>query len=266
MTRALGVLDLLRVAPFYAAGAAVACGLKLFYSRAGAEDLDWVLAPTSRLVELISDARFEKERHVGWISHTHGIIVGPSCAGINFLIIALATFFFTLIHRFRRAAHRCAWLGLSLALAYALTLAANALRIAATIQLYRMDIYGEVITVERVHRAEGTVIYCLSLLLAYLTVERALAWWQGDRGSRSLGSALAPLAWYLAIGVGLPLANRAYSDDAGRFLEHSGMVILICLVLATAGAGIAIATRRMTGGRTGRADPAGPGGARAPGC
>ncbi|MGH7339284.1 MAG: exosortase K, partial [Candidatus Rokuibacteriota bacterium] len=70
-----------RTTPFLGLGLLVAWGLKSLFSRAGADDLGWILAPTCRLAELLSDVEFEREFGAGWVDHTHRMIVGASCSG-----------------------------------------------------------------------------------------------------------------------------------------------------------------------------------------
>src|SRR6266581_9094745 len=62
--------------------------LKLYYSTATVNQLRWILAPTTLLVELISRTRFEFESHAGYISSDHTFLIAGSCAGVNFLITA----------------------------------------------------------------------------------------------------------------------------------------------------------------------------------
>src|SRR5262245_28542399 len=62
--------------------------LKLYYSAASANQLRWILAPTTALVELVSGASFEFESHAGYMSGDRSFLIASSCAGVNFLITA----------------------------------------------------------------------------------------------------------------------------------------------------------------------------------
>ncbi|RPJ08177.1 MAG: exosortase K, partial [Deltaproteobacteria bacterium] len=156
----------------YALGIAIAAGLKYYYSQASSEDLHWVLAPTVRLVELLGGIRFEREWNEGFINHAHRMIIGPSCAGVNFLVIAFSTLFFSFAYRLRGVRKKLLWLAISLVMAYLLALGVNAFRIMAAIHLKEVDIYGEWITPARVHRIEGTLVYFFFLFLIYLGGKR----------------------------------------------------------------------------------------------
>jgi exosortase K len=232
------------------AGLVIAWALKSFYSHAGAEDLSWLLSPTCRLAGLVSGIDFEREPGTGWISHTHRMIVGSSCSGMNFLIVSFLTIFCSSVHRARSHAARCLWLGASLGIAWTLTITTNAARILLAIHLYSMDIYGGLLTPARAHRAAGTVVYCLSLLLGYITVDWMFGRFGNPEGARRAPSVLVPLGWYLGVAVGLPLVNRAWQQDTGRFLEHSALVVSVCLLVAVAALGARMAT--LAGGARGR--------------
>jgi exosortase K len=223
---------------FYSLGIAIAIGFKYHYSRAGSEDLQWVLAPTIRLLEWIGGIHFDWETGAGFINHAYHIIVGPSCAGINFLTIAFSTLFFSFAYRLGSNRLKLVWLGISLCMAYAVTLGVNALRILGAIYLYRADLYGGWVTQARVHRIEGTLIYFFFLILVYIAGEKVasrLALRRRKTGkedlARSARKSLIPFFWYILFALGIPLLNMAHKRDVHRFLEHGFLVISVCLSL-----------------------------------
>ncbi len=65
-----------------------ALGMKLFYSTSSPDNLRWILAPTTRLVEFASGWTFTFESHAGYMSSDHSFLIAASCAGVNFLITA----------------------------------------------------------------------------------------------------------------------------------------------------------------------------------
>src|SRR6476646_201166 len=67
---------------------AAAAALKQFYSTASANELRWVLWPTSRLTELVTGTHFTFEPYAGYMSSDRGFLIASACAGINFLIMA----------------------------------------------------------------------------------------------------------------------------------------------------------------------------------
>jgi len=135
----------------------IALGLKYHYSRAGGDDLVWILSPTARLVEYISGIEFESEAHTGYVNREYRIIIAPSCAGINFLIMVFCMAVFSSIHLIKHSWSKIFWSAASLVCAYSLTVTVNSLRIIASIYSYNADIYFGWFTPARVHRLQGIV-------------------------------------------------------------------------------------------------------------
>ena len=228
----------------------IACGIKYHYSKAGSDALIWILAPTAGLVEKISRIPFEYEALTGFVNSAQRIIIAPSCAGVNFLIIAFCMATFCGLHRFRQPEHKLFWLMISAINAYALTLVVNTLRIILSIHMYRVDIYGAWITPLRVHRLAGIVIYFFFLCLFYMIMNKGLrrlllknnTKQTGDTRSGPSRSAhlrwpsitMTPLIWYALITLGVPLVNAAYLGNSARFAEHLGMVISGCAIVIAA--------------------------------
>src|SRR5262249_20942404 len=48
-----------------------AAALKYFYSTASVNQLRWILAPTTRMVEIVTGDRFQFESHAGYINSNH---------------------------------------------------------------------------------------------------------------------------------------------------------------------------------------------------
>jgi exosortase K len=228
----------------YALGLALAYGLKRFYAQAGAEELHFVLVPSCLLASLLGGIELSAEAGAGFISHAHHVVVGPACAGVNFLLVCFLALFFPLAERFARGGgpgsaswRRLAWLLASAAVAYLAALLTNALRIVVAVQLFGLAIYGEHLTPEGLHRLAGIVIYCGALLGLYMGAEALLARaaQSGPRGAIArLARRLVPLGIYLGVTVGIPILTRAYRLDAGRFLAHTGFVVATVLVLGLA--------------------------------
>lgn len=65
-----------------------ALALKLYYSAASANQLRWILAPTTALVELVNGRSFAFESNAGYLSDDRSFLIAPACAGVNFLITA----------------------------------------------------------------------------------------------------------------------------------------------------------------------------------
>jgi len=197
----------------------LALGTKAFYSHAGADELLWVLAPSAWLARFVGGIDLVYEQGAGFISHTHHMVVGSSCAGVNFLVICLLCLYFSFA---TRVPNKARWLLYSGLISFAGTIAANGLRIVVSARLWSADIYGGEMTPELVHRLVGVAIYYASLLSIYLVVESRI----GQRAST-----MAPLAWYLGISLGIPLAGRVYGEAPPGFVAHAAWVLTVALLL-----------------------------------
>jgi exosortase K len=221
----------------------LAVGLKYHYSKADSEDLDWILRPTAELVEQISGIPFEKEAHAGFLSYAHRIVIAPACAGINFLIVAFCMAAFAGLHCIQNQRLKWLWLGGSLITAYGLTVLVNAVRIVLSIYSYDAGIYSGWITLERMHRLQGVVIYFFVLCLFYRIITTVLPFTRKKPGLgreeparadafRAAPAGPVPLFWYALITLVIPVLNGAISKDAARFVEHAAILVLGCVAVS----------------------------------
>ena len=148
--------------------------LKLHYSAAAAEDLRWILWPTSRAVGLLSGATFEFEPGAGYLSRERLFLIEKSCAGVNFMIAALGMIGFTFSREATGPGPGATIVARSLALAYAAAVLVNAARILVAMHLASADLASGWWTEDRVHRLEGIAVYFAGLLLLDLA-QRAFA-------------------------------------------------------------------------------------------
>lgn len=226
---------------FYLFIAGAAYALKAHYSRAGADDLAWILAPTAFLVETLSGIGFAAESGAGYFSPDRAFLIAPACAGVNFLIIAFCMAAVAGIHRFSSAGRKSGWILLSAVTALGTTLAVNTARIIISIGLYRADMYGGAVTPERIHRIGGVAVYFLFLYLLFAAISRILDRASGSpdgEGRRRFAVSLWPLFWYLAVSLGVPIANHAYRTAPDRFLEHALAVLGVSVGVFLAARGV----------------------------
>ena len=201
-----------------------ACGLKAAYSTAGARELAWVLGPSCWVARRLGGVQLAWEAGAGWISHQPRMVVGPACAGVNFMVVAWLALFFSQQAHCVGMRRKFAWCCASLLAAYGATLATNGLRIVLAAHLYGADIYAGWFTRERLHRLLGVVLYCSALLGACRAAEACVSS-QAPRRTSSLR--LAPFYWYAAVVIGVPLANRACVRDPVRFAEHAVLTLAV---------------------------------------
>lgn len=232
---------------FYAIGLVAAFALKLYYSRANIDDLDWILAPTAWWVQLLCGITFKKEPGVGYLNHNYEFVIAPVCAGINFMIIALTTLIFSFIHHMKTVKSRVIWLIMSFVIIYPYTILVNSLRIIPSIYLLQMDFYRGWLTPERVHSMEGTLVYFVSLLFLYHIADRAVKKFTRRTLPESAGEADShkpahytvlkwslPVFFYFSVTLGIPFLNGAYGNDSVKFLEHAMIVSGVCFCVIAA--------------------------------
>lgn len=202
-----------------------ALALKSYYSTATPDELRWILAPTTVLVELLSGRSFEFESYTGYMSSDHRFVIAVPCAGVNFLLTAFLMICLRRLWRDRFQGVSWRFLPIAVVMAYAATLIANTTRICVALEMQRRAVEVSWLTGNQLHRLEGIVIYFGFLLLLFMLLERM------DVGeSRRL--LLLPLLIYYATTLGIPLLNGAYRQPA--FWEHFAFVIMLpAILLAT---------------------------------
>jgi exosortase K len=215
----------------------LAVGLKYTYGHSTSEDLVWILGPTASLVEFMTGMRFVKEVNIGYICADQQVAIVQACAGINFMIAAFCMTAITMIYHTKRKGYFPFCILAAFAAAYGFTLGVNSLRIIVSVYLYRADIYTQLITLERVHRIAGIVVYFAGLCLVYFAVRRISgrfdsfgAHRENDEGrsfKNNLILCCVPLFWYLMIALALPFLNSASGKTPALFWEHAWTVFAV---------------------------------------
>ncbi len=216
---------------FYLIGLMIIFGIKYYYSKAGSNELEWILAPTAWWVRIISGIPFEREPDVGYINHQFRFIIAPSCSGVQFMIISFATLIYSYVHRMKTLRRGFGWLTFSLGASYLFTILVNGVRIMIAIHLpiylYEINIHYEWITPEKLHTLIGIVVYFTSLFLIY-HIAGYLSMKIAGMDERTPDSMIPPLFWYFAIALGIPFLNRAYENNGRNFVEYALLMIAVC--------------------------------------
>lgn len=210
---------------------ASAFALKLGYSRAGADELAWVLVPSGWLAVHVGGLDLAWEPLAGFIGHHPRLVVGPPCAGVNFLVVAWLATFFASQGALVGARKKLAWWGATLAIAYVATIGTNAVRIVLATHLQDAPIYTSLITKARVHRLLGVVLYC-GVLVALCRATSARV--RGALAARSFATHLSWFGWYVGVALLLPIANRAFVRDPAGFAEHAAFTLAAGFVVLSA--------------------------------
>lgn len=146
---------------------AVVVAGKQYIRGASAADLDWLLAPTTKLVSLVTGARFVAAPGVGYIDRDLGFAIAPVCAGLHFLLAAVLALAIGWAPRMVTWRAMAAHLAGAMAAAYAATLAINTVRIAIAIAMHAHQLGGD-----ELHRLEGVVVYLGGLCALYARSRR----------------------------------------------------------------------------------------------
>lgn len=221
-----------------------ALALKQYYSNAGVNELRWILAPTTLIVELVTGSSFEFESHAGYMSSDQRFVIAASCAGVNFLITA----FLMLSLRNLCSERVSSWRYIPVAgfVAYLATIVANTVRIATALQLQKSPLEIGGLSGNQLHRLEGIFVYFGFLLLLYVLAEKTTRNGVAKTGETSaisaikgagtisilLRSSFFPLLIYYATTLGIPVATTAYRSGpvSPDFWEHFAFVLLAPLI------------------------------------
>src|SRR5215217_4755042 len=196
-----------------------ALALKQYYSTATANELRWILAPTTLLVELLSGRSFEFESYAGYMSRDHTFVIAVPCAGVNFLITAFVMLALRRLWNGRFESVSWRFLPISVATAYLATVIANAMRIVIALEIQRRSVEVSWLTENQLHRLEGILVYFGFLMLLFVVMER-----------KDLGKMwLFPLGIYYVMTLGVPIVNGSFHRAA--FWEHFGFVMVMPLVV-----------------------------------
>ena len=202
-----------------------ALALKLHYSTATPDELRWILAPTTALVELLSGRSFQFESHTGYMSGDHTFVIAAPCAGVNFLITAFLMLGVRCLWRDRFQSISWRFIPIAALIAFVTTLIANTARILVALEIQKHSVEISWLTANQLHRLEGIVVYFGFLLLLFMLTERLRA----ANPSRLL---LVPLFTYYATTLGIPLVNGSFKQGAA-FWEHFVFVLLLPVLLVT---------------------------------
>jgi exosortase K len=206
--------------------------LKLYYSTATPNQLRWILAPTTILVEVVSGTRFEFESHAGYMSSDHTFLIAASCAGVNFLITSFLMLSLRKLWRERSLNTSWRLIPSAALFAYVATLVANTVRISTALRLRRMPLELSWLSPDQLHRLEGIFIYFGFLMLLFIVGEKMSSEKAAYASTTRwfVRQALFPLVIYYTTTLGIPLANGAFRQGAD-FWEHSLFVLLTPLLL-----------------------------------
>src|SRR5689334_20734338 len=192
-----------------------AFALKQYYSSATANELRWILAPTTFIVERLSGRSFQFESYTGYMSSDRTFVIAVPCAGVNFLITAFVMLGLRRLWNGRFESVSWRVFPISMAVSYVTTVIANAMRIVIALEIQRRAVDVSWLTENQLHRLEGIVVYFGFLMLLFVVVERKLL--------------MFPVVVYYVMTLGVPIVNGAFHRPG--FWEHFGFVLVMPLVV-----------------------------------
>lgn len=149
----------------------IAWGLKRHYAEARAEDLFWILSPTTWVVSAVTGAGFTWQAGEGYFSRDRLFLIEKSCAGVNFLIAAFGMLVISIYRRGGEATSPWRMLAVSLLVSYPAAVLVNAARIAIALWLADRPAAWLGMSTAGVHRIEGTIVYFAGLVLLHELVQ-----------------------------------------------------------------------------------------------
>ena len=147
-------------------------GMKRHYADARADDLRWILGPTSAVVGVVTATTFTWQPGEGYFSRDQLFLIEKSCAGINFMAAAFGMLVLALVHRAGSGTSAARVVSMSLLASYAAAVLVNAARIAIAMWLAAHPAVLATFSAAAVHRVEGIVVYFGGLVLLYELAQR----------------------------------------------------------------------------------------------
>lgn len=147
---------------------------KLFYSLSSVRALLFLLAPVTFLVSAFTGIPFEYHESSGFINLYRGIVIGKSCAGMNYLLLLYTTTIVCFLRYFRKRIGKILFMAVALVTSYLVCLYATATRIIVSIPLISAGNGFWFLKTDTAHKIVGIVVYLTILLLYYSAISYIL--------------------------------------------------------------------------------------------
>jgi exosortase K len=156
---------------FYGSATVLAFAGKLFYSLAREEELLFLLGPVTFLVSAFTGIPFAYDPGDGYVNRIAGIVIGKSCAGMNYLILLYAMTVFSFLRYFTKKSEKILFQFAALAGSFLLCIYATAARIIVSIPLISAGDRFPFLKTDIAHKIVGILVYVTILLLYYNVAE-----------------------------------------------------------------------------------------------
>lgn len=161
--------------PYYIIAVIIFIALKFLYTQSTNNDLLFILAPTDILVSIITGTYSVYQPEAGFMHDQLNIVVGKSCAGINFMLLSFITLSFVTIRRPEKSIYKALVIPATLIFAYIFTIFTNTCRIVVSIHVQHLaDTFYMVRPHELLHEATGIAINLSFLVLLFYFAEKSI--------------------------------------------------------------------------------------------
>lgn len=153
----------------YIAALITILSIKVFYDNASSNQLLFVLWPIKQIVSLFHNGVFIYSETLGYVSNKLGIIIGTSCAGIDFMLILFAMLCFTYIHYIKSSKNKIIYFIALFPITYFTGMLINSFRIITSITIQQVTFLTQITSPEVIHNVLGMLIFiCFLLIINYI--------------------------------------------------------------------------------------------------
>lgn len=152
--------------------------LKFLTKKISPDKFQFLLLPTTTLVEIFTGDKFLYNKVKGYINYNETISINKSCAGINLFILLSFLSTYILFNKKIKTSRQLLLLLPYLVFAYCFTIFANALRISFSILFEPIRLNSTILKAANnwVHQGIGTFIFLTSILTFYFLLQRGKLW------------------------------------------------------------------------------------------
>ncbi len=159
---------------YYIVAGALFVLLKLVYRHLETADLTFLLAPTNKIVELMTGFKAEFLAKSGFYFTSLNVVINKSCSSFNFMLISFLAFTYVSVRETLTQPQKSLALLGSMLLAYLLAIVSNSIRIYTAIKLLPFSQAFSPDYKDITHEGIGIITNLTFLLLAYFLLERLL--------------------------------------------------------------------------------------------
>jgi exosortase K len=161
--------------PYYILTLVVFILLKIGYKSASNNTLGFLLKPTNKLVEIITNSRSTYSSINGFFYSDFNIVINKSCSGYNYWLILFIMGSFLGLYHAQNLLQKSIVIPISLLIGFVLTILVSTSRIYVSLLLkHQTDRISHLISEQSSHEIIGITINLTFLITTYLLIDRTL--------------------------------------------------------------------------------------------